>query len=204
MSKIFVKVAILTGLILIIGNAAFATQVTLQNLQFGSAGYVNGTISESNSGLNEYVSAGELTMNNGSLPVYCIDIYHWSYLGSTYTYDREYRDDRIGYLINQTPTNAAQSAGLQLAVWELENETTATNPYSLQTGNFTATGFGDAESLASQYLADSVGKQAAYYAYVNGSNNSQSFASPVPEPASVLTLLMGVSGIAGIMVRKRK
>lgn len=201
MTKLLLRATILTGLVFVMGSAAFATQVTLQNLQFGSAGYVNGTITDN--GNSEYVSAGQCTFN-GPVPVYCVDINHWSYLGSTYTYDREYHNDRLGYLINQTPKDSTHSAGLQLAVWELVNENQATSPYSASTGNFTASGFGDAQNLADQYLADSFGKHAAYFEYIHGSNGAQSFASPVPEPGGLLALLTGVSGLAGIVMRKRQ
>jgi PEP-CTERM motif len=126
---------------------------------------------------------------------------------------------RVAWLVNQfanqvhTSGTAAEVAGLQVAIWEAEYDTTG----NLSGGNFQLVTTGSTYmtapvlSAANRYLRASYsnplpGGGASYYtsqatfldtAYGQG----QVMASPVPEPAS---LLLVASGAAAALARRRR
>lgn len=191
-------------MLIVMATSIASAGTTISNIQFATYGYVTGNIS--NGSFHEGVTAGQIVANSGNLPLFCVDIYHDVNIGGTYTYNTVTKyDDRIGYLVNLKPTSATQSAGLQLAIWELTYETNKTSPYTLGTGNFLASNFSSSViSEANALLADSAGKHNVYLKYTNGIGCPQELVSPVPEPSSLLGLSMGFMSLAGYVMRKKK
>jgi len=142
---------------------ASAQNPSLNNLQF-AAGYVGGNLTQGS--YNGYGWAGEILIDN-SADFYCVDLYDDVYLGGSYAIvGIHYYDDERGYVMGLQPTDPDQSAGLQLAMWELTYETAVTEPYSVLTGNFQASGFSDeALAFADQVLLQAQGQYGPYYVY---------------------------------------
>lgn len=198
--RVAIAIAVAT---IVLAGSAMADQVALNNIQF-STGYLAGIVSRGTA--DESVWAGRI-LANGTLPLFCVDLDHNTYLGCDYTYTRTEQYGRIGYLAALQPTTTDESAGLQLAIWEATYENSAPNPGSLSAGFFTARGFdSNALRLADQYLAASEGKAANYYLYTHGSGDAQNLvsAAPVPEPGSLMVLIPGIAGMIGMAARRRR
>ena len=111
-------------------------------------------------------------------------------------------------------TNAANSAGFQLALWELVYETGAT--FNVSSGGFAATsGNAGAITVANSLLAGLLGPKTGNYtlsfleSYHHGSQNlvtgtpGKDEIPPVPVPAAGLLLFSALGG-AGLMSRLRR
>lgn len=111
-------------------------------------------------------------------------------------------------------TNAAKSAGFQLALWEIIYETSAT--FSLGSGNFTATNSAGATGRANEFLANldgpTVGKgwNLTFLESLDGRDadrvrDSQNLvtATPVPLPAAAGLLLAALAGLGALRRRAR-
>jgi hypothetical protein len=108
--------------------------------------------------------------------------------------------------------NNSQSAGFQLALWEIVNETAGS--YSLTAGNFTAANNNAdrvaANTAANSYLAGMVSYQGpklfnvSYLQAVTANNQNLVTVSPVPLPAAGLMLLTALGGVAAAYRRKQR
>lgn len=226
------RAAILTVIAIILGFGTWAA-----NPADATTMYVNEYLGISGMSVTGYSNgmAGEFQLGIGSSSNnsvgYCVELTQSVTLGSSYSnYTFTSASSaalkyQLGAWImeNYSPelgntswygSNSAEvaMAAVQLATWEVVNETKKTTQYSLSNGNFTMTSDptgGVAKSLANTILSNmytdlysgghySVSASSiSNISYAQSSTNQDLLvASKVPEPGSAILIVMGLLGIA--------
>lgn len=150
-------------------------------------------------------------INGGTtFDAYCVDLDHWGSLPAKYQVNSSPINaltygSRAAYLYNTYSGQAnskTKAAALQLAIWDVITD----NGDGLDGGQFKAKNIStEMKNLASSLLTDSSGKSglAVLFSAVDHGPNcdiNQNFMGPVPEPATMAVLGLGVAGI----LRRRK
>jgi hypothetical protein len=152
------------------------------------------------------------TGTSQSLIAWCVDVFHALNNQFEYTIDSPSSLDRSGELqklVNQRYaqiTDKITSTAFQLAIWELVTDTGG--GYSLTNGTFSATGFGNVQALAGEWLkldGQSTGNYKISYFYdgiLGGKMTSQNLitVSSVPLPGAAL-LMLSALGLGALMRR---
>ncbi|MBC8056768.1 MAG: PEP-CTERM sorting domain-containing protein [Rhizobiales bacterium] len=207
-----------------------ATQARADNVSF--SGFANGSksvnivLASPNAAKSLTTDAGgfSASLNDGpSFTTYCIDLYEYIGIGSTYTdytlvagashaFANTNAVADIGklYAENNLIANATAQAAFQIAIWEIAYETTGA--YNLGTGAAKFSGGTAASSgaltMASNWLtALSTTTNSGYTVWALDSigkpgHQDQVFAAPVPEPSTYALMAGGLLAM-GFFARRR-
>jgi PEP-CTERM motif len=224
--KRFTLAAAVTAAIMAPAAAQAATTIKITNYAF-PVGSQTGTLHYAGSPFNNGgVRAGEFKLTGTNLTTgsaasfltYCVDIFHALTVPGTYTitplstlFTGAKATNINKLLANTNPATADQSAAVQLAMWEIVNETGPifnVNSGANQ-GAFWMTGGSSAaaRTLANNYLANlgswSVSTTHTAQLLYSRTNQSQVFLTPVPEPGTWAMMVFGFM-LVGATVRLRK
>lgn len=221
-------------------SSAASASVTITGIS-SDPGFLTGRISYQPGGIggsggptSETVYIGRLKLSgvdnttgaSVTFDSYCIDILNTMQKGTfdlrTFTLGNGVKDDQIKRLLSGTSgfigaaTGSAAkkdvSAAIQMAVWEIVNESSAT--YSLGNGIFrvgtTGTVNPNARTLAQGYL-DNLGsfsetgthRYRMLEAVAPTTNQRQIFLAAIPEPATWAMLILGFGVVGGAMRGRR-
>jgi PEP-CTERM motif len=222
-----VKAAILISALLASTIAAQATSlVTVTNYNLNDP---DAFFSATTEGYNYYTGPIQLVTTDGQINVYCADLEHTIYPGTTYTYAYqplienglgqalgETLSNKIGQIANIGLTAYANGdvdmgAAAEAAIWSLEYNTTSTiapgtldNDYlSLVHGTYTNTG---TYALALTPYGENwpLNSGASQQMVVGLASGVPELASGVPEPSTWAMMGVGFLGLAFAGYRQRK
>lgn len=196
---------------------AMADTVKLSNYVFTPAQSLNVSVVAPAKNYNG--GAGQFTglLNGNSFQTYCTDLYQTFNWNTTYNYSvvsgvtawgaskSLAMDKLISYSLasGNTPTNAAQSAVLQAAIWEVLYETGA---YGFSAGNFKATSaIGATQTLLNNFDWAAVANTTVTHhvdQLYSATNQDFMVITAVPEPGAYAMLLAGL-GLMGTIARRR-
>lgn len=220
--KRFLLGAVAALTIMLPGAASAATQINVTGASF-AVGSDNGVLHFATSpfnnqsvGIGEFKLAGTDVATNAAATfyTYCVDIFHSlslpgvfdvTPLSQLYSGTRATNINKI--LANTNPANADQSAAVQMALWEVAFETSAS--LDVTSGAFYIDGGNSAtaRALANSYLASlptwQVSPSKTAMLLYSPTRQSQVFLSSVPEPSTWGMLVFGF-GVAGFALRGRR
>ncbi|MFZ4285918.1 PEP-CTERM sorting domain-containing protein [Variovorax sp. HJSM1_2] len=207
--------------------SAQATTLAYNGMAYGSEVVA---LSNTSPSYNSTVNAGEMRFVRddagviSSILAYCVDIFQPATSSAQqYTlvdglsYFGTQKSDALGRLFTEfdiwnagTSVTAHESAAMQLAVWEIVNETAAVGgkaSYNLSDGNFSAIGATSGTvALAQGWLDGLETTHDNWYsvsAYKNASFQDYLALNRVPEPGSVALMFAGLAAL-GFTSRRRK
>lgn len=201
-------------------GAHAASTFEITGFTFGSEGMeINRSSPAYNGLLDVQAGAVNATYNGLSFMSYCIDVYQSVRIGTVYTNDYAPKTgaqqftgtqaNDLGRLFTSYGSlvdTKIESAAMQLAVWEIVDETRG--DYNVSNGSFSAIldRGSDAAvvSLANSWLSN-LGSSNVYNVSALSSATHQDFLvlAPVPEPSTYALMLAGLMGV-GYVARRRK
>jgi hypothetical protein len=207
-------------------NPAQATALSFQSFAQGSqaVSFTNALPATSGS-----FAAGEMLfgMNDGgvtsTLRAYCVDIFQSatatvqnytlvngnSYFGAEKAADLGRLFTAFDAWNGSTGITAQETGALQMAVWEIVNETARTASglaLNLSSGSFQASSTGSGTTALAQGWLNGLASANNWYqvsAYTNASYQDYLVLNKVPEPGS-LALVLAALGSLGLVARRRK
>lgn len=192
-------------------GSSFALGSDTGTLHFATSPFDNQSV-----GIGEFKLTGNYVVGNAAATfyTYCVDIFHTlalpgvfdiTPLSQMYTGVRATNINKI--LANTTPANADQAAAVQLALWEVAFETSAT--LNVTSGAFYVDGGNSAaaRTLANSYLGNlpiwQVSNTQTATLLYSATRQSQVYLGPVPEASTWAMMILGL-GTVGASLRRRK
>lgn len=185
------------------GSNVFGTPNLSQSVNITSPGYTG----------NALAGPFHLTGDNGfgNFVGFCVDLFKYMSNGNSYTTSAsssygaavDNNIDRLFTSAYASVDTAVEGAAFQLALWEIITDTGSA--LNLATGNFLASAGSAVTAQANSYLAGLSGASTGGYniTYLNsGTSQNLVTVSPVPVPAALGMLGLGLASLFGLRRRK--
>lgn len=213
--KLLAAVAV-TGVFAVSAASAATLNVTYQDSTVFGTPNLSKTVNITSSGYTGGAQAGQFRLSGsggfGNFLAFCVDLAKFMSSGNSYSTSSgsafgatvDGYIDRLFTSAYASVDTAVEGAAFQLALWEIITDTGSA--YSLTSGGFKATAGSAVTAQANSYLAGLAGASTGGYTitYLNsGTSQNLVTVAPVPLPAALGMLGLGVASLFGLRRRKK-